>query len=69
MKGEIDGLQLATIGIEYSSSKFKLSDGSIINCCIVDTNGTERYRALNENYFRQADGCIIIYDITNEQSH
>ena len=68
MKGEIAGLQLATIGIEYSSSKFRLSDGSIINCCIVDTNGTERYRALNENYFRQADGCIIIYDITNEQS-
>ena len=68
MNGELAGLQLATIGIEYSSSKFRLSDCSIINCCIVDTNGTERYRALNENYFRQADGCIIIYDITNEQS-
>ena len=60
--------QLATIGIEINPNKYRLSDGSIIECSILDTNGTERYRALNENYFRQADGCIIVYDITNQRS-
>ena len=61
-------LQLATIGLGYNPNKYMLSDGSIIDCNILDTNGTERYRALNENYFRQADGCIIVYDITNQRS-
>ena len=45
-----------------------LSDGSIINCTIVDTGGAERFRALNENYYRQADGCVLVYDITCERS-
>ena len=45
-----------------------LSDGSIINCTILDTGGAERFRALNENYYRKADGCILVYDITNEKS-
>ena len=45
-----------------------LSDGSIINCTILDTGGAERFRALNENYYRQADGCILVYDITSEKS-
>ena len=60
--------QLLTTGLEYNQNRYMLSDGSIIYCTIVDTNGTERYRSLNENYFRQADGCILVYDITNEKS-
>ena len=60
--------QLLTTGLEYNQNRYMLSDGSIIYCTIVDTNGTERFRSLNENYFRQADGCILVYDITNEKS-
>ena len=45
-----------------------LSDGSIVYCSLVDTSGTERFRSINENYFRKADGCILVYDITNERS-
>ena len=62
------GPQLTTIGIEYNPKKYRLSDGSIIDCAILDTNGTERFKSINETYFRQADGCIIVYDITNENS-
>jgi GTPase SAR1 family protein len=60
--------QLATTGIEHNINKYMLSDGSIIYCSIIDTSGTERFRALNDNYYRQADGCILVYDITNERS-
>ena len=60
--------QLATTGLEYNQSKYMLSDGSLIYCSLIDTSGTERFRAINENYFRQADGCVIVYDITNEKS-
>ena len=61
-------LQFATTGIEHNQEKYLLSDGSIIYCSLVDTGGTERFRAINENYFRKADGCILVYDITNEKS-
>ena len=45
-----------------------LSDGSIVCCSLLDTGGTERFRAINEGYFRKADGCILVYDISNERS-
>lgn len=47
---------------------FKLPDGSLVACDFYDTNGTERYRAVNESYYKKVDGCIIIYDITNSKS-
>ena len=60
--------QLATTCIEPKPNKYMLSDGSIINCIILDTGGAERFRAINENYYRKADGCILVYDITSEKS-
>lgn len=33
-----------------------------------DTAGQERYRSITRQYFRKADGVVIVYDVTNEQS-
>ena len=60
--------QLSTMGLEEKYNTYKLSDGSIIGCTILDTNGTDRYRFLNETYYKKIDGCLIIYDITNRRS-
>ena len=60
--------QLSTMGLEEKYGVYSLTDGSIIGCTLLDTNGTERYRCLNEAYFKKADGCLIIYDITNKRS-
>ena len=35
---------------------------------IWDTAGQERYKALTKNYFRNSDGEIIIYDVSNDYS-
>ena len=35
---------------------------------IWDTAGEERYRSVIINYFKKADGALIVYDITNEES-
>ena len=42
-----------------------MSDGSLVSVQIVDTSGQERFRALNERYFKIADCCLLVYDITN----
>ena len=60
--------QLSTLGLEEKYNTYKLSDGSIIGCTIFDTNGTDRYRFLNETYYKKSDGCLIVYDITNRRS-
>lgn len=60
--------QLSTMGLEEKYNIYKLSNGSIIGCTIFDTNGTDRYRFLNETYYKKIDGCLIVYDISNRRS-
>ena len=45
-----------------------MSDGSLVSVTIVDTAGQEIYRALNSSYYKKADGCLLVYDITNRDS-
>lgn len=33
-----------------------------------DTAGQERYRSITKQFFRKADGVVVIYDITDVQS-
>lgn len=60
--------QLSTTGLEQKYNAFKLSDGSSIGCIIYDTNGTDRYKLLNETLFKKADGLLLVYDVTNRRS-
>ena len=58
----------ATIGIPNYFTSFKLSDGSLVNVHTYDTAGQECYKALTENYYKKADCCLLVYDITNSES-
>lgn len=33
-----------------------------------DTAGQERYRSLTKTFFRDADGFLLVFDLTNEQT-
>lgn len=33
---------------------------------IYDTCGTERYKSITKNYFRGAEVCVMVYDVTKE---
>ena len=47
---------------------YQLADGSLVTCFLYDTNGQEQYDALSDIYYRDADGCLLVYDITNKES-
>ena len=34
----------------------------------MDTGGQEKYNALNKIYYKRADCCVLVYDITNKKS-
>ena len=57
-----------TAGLDNFYRTFQLSDGSLVNCEIMDTGGQERFDAINETYYRKADCCLLVYDITNRDS-
>ena len=60
--------KLATIGTPNYFRAFQLSDGSLVSVQVIDTSGQERYRSLNERYFKKADCCLLVYDITDERT-
>lgn len=33
-----------------------------------DTSGSERYKAINALYYRGADACILVFDLTDTES-
>ena len=39
-----------------------------MNVQIYDTAGQEKFRALGENYYKQADCCLLVYDITKRNT-
>ena len=49
-------------------STYKLSDGSLVNVNILDTAGQEKFKSVSESYYKRADCCLLVYDITNRKS-
>ena len=58
---------LTTIGVDYKN-KFVKRYNKNIKLIIMDTAGQERFRAIGKNMIRDADGIILMYDVTNERS-
>ena len=65
---DFDLLKLATITVENFFQCVQLSDGSVIKLRLLDTAGQERFNCINESYYKQADCCLLVYDITNKDS-
>ena len=57
-----------TIGGAYQQQKVILSNGSAVKLHIWDTSGQERFRAMTNLYYRDAQVALLTYDITNETS-
>ncbi|XP_005795922.1 ras and EF-hand domain-containing protein homolog [Xiphophorus maculatus] len=57
----------ATVGIDYSVKTITV-DNSQVALQLWDTAGQERYRSITKQFFRKADGVIVMYDVTAEQS-
>ena len=58
----------STIGNPNYFTSYQLSDGSLVNVHILDTAGQEKYKSLNENYYKKASCCLLVYDISDKKS-
>lgn len=56
-----------TIGADFDSKVLKI-DEKVVNLNIWDTAGQEVYRAITNQYYRQASGVFIVFDVTAKRS-
>ena len=57
----------ATIGADFLTKELMLED-HLVTLQIWDTAGQERFQSLGMAFYRGADACVIVYDITQRKS-
>lgn len=57
----------ATIGADFLTKDIMV-DSKHVNMQIWDTAGQERYQSLGSAFYRGADACILVYDMTDARS-
>lgn len=57
----------ATIGADFLTKDVAV-DGRPANMQIWDTAGQERYQSLGSAFYRGADACVLVYDVTDGRS-
>mmetsp|Transcript_4106 Transcript_4106/g.6168 ORF Transcript_4106/g.6168 Transcript_4106/m.6168 type:complete len:217 (+) Transcript_4106:42-692(+) len=58
----------STIGVAYQKTKITLDSGREVELSLWDSAGQEKYRSIGPIYYRDADGAIVVYDITDQRS-
>ncbi|XP_030329261.1 ras-related protein Rab-44 isoform X2 [Strigops habroptila] len=57
----------ATVGLDYQVKNFVV-DNKRFALRLWDSAGQERYHSITKQFFRKADGVVLMYDITSEYS-
>ena len=58
---------ISTIGVDFRFRTVKVEKHTV-KLQIWDTAGQERFRTITSAYYRGADGIIMVYDVTNQDS-
>mmetsp|Transcript_35142 Transcript_35142/g.71642 ORF Transcript_35142/g.71642 Transcript_35142/m.71642 type:complete len:200 (+) Transcript_35142:108-707(+) len=58
---------ISTIGVDFRFRTVKVEKHTV-KLQIWDTAGQERFRTITSAYYRGADGIIMVYDVTNQES-
>ncbi|XP_023808075.1 ras and EF-hand domain-containing protein homolog isoform X2 [Oryzias latipes] len=66
-EGRFHPSSTTTVGIDYSVKTLTL-DSIQIAMQLWDTAGQERYRSITKQFFRKADGVVVMFDVTLEES-
>jgi len=65
--GTFHSTYISTIGVDFFI-KEKMFNDKRIKLQIWDTAGQERFRTITYSYYRNADGIMLVYDVTNAET-
>ena len=60
---------MSTIGLDYRLKTLTLKNGKKVKLQIWDTAGQDRFRTITKNYYKGANGIILIYDVTSSETY
>ena len=66
VRGNYDDKMQSTIQASFLTKRINIGEPVTLN--IWDTAGQERFHALGPIYYRDADGALLVYDITFQAS-
>ena len=70
-KEEFDPKVISTMGIDKKTLSFNINTSKgekDVEISLYDTAGQERFRSISISYFRDSQGLLVIYDITNYET-
>ena len=68
IEGNFENNQKCTINVEFKTKNLKIDNDLYAKLRIYDTAGQERYRSLTRQYYHQAHGIVLVFDLTDENS-
>ena len=69
---EFSEKNISTIGMDKKTLQFDLDINGVkkeFSISLVDTAGQERYRSITKSYYKESDGILLLYDVTNKDSY
>jgi len=66
-QNQFNDKQVSTVQASYQTKRLTV-DNQRVNLSIWDTAGQERFHALGPIYYRDANGALLVYDITDSDS-
>lgn len=67
VENKFNDKHFSTLQASFLNKKLNIA-GKRVNLAIWDTAGQERFHALGPIYYRDSNGAILVYDITDEES-
>jgi len=67
VNGKFSHQYKATIGADFLTKELTIDDKSV-TMQLWDTAGQERFQSLGVAFYRGADCCVLVYDVTNQKS-
>lgn len=67
-KGRISSSVHPTIAADFYKMPVKLENGQTALLQLWDTAGQERFQSIANKFYKGADCCVIVYDVTSQDS-
>ena len=64
---KFDNRYKATIGADFLAKDVDI-DGTAVTLQLWDTAGQERFQSLGSAFYRGADACVLVFDVTSQES-
>ena len=68
VKNEFEDKYVCTVGVEFKVKTLNLSTTTLADLQVWDTCGQEKFRTLTRQYYRDANGIILVFDLTSTKS-